>query len=156
VRRVGLYTSAAPTYLPSVDGYIDGGVCANNPSMCALAQVLDTRLAQAREAHEIHLLSVGTGVSPECVPRKTVKWGILGWNLRLLRVIMDGSTGIADYQCRQILTPERYLRLQTDLTEQIELDDAARIPEMEALAAGIDAGRIREWAGWIREKWLAG
>ena len=32
---VGLYTSAAPTYFPSVDGFIDGGVYASNPSMCA-------------------------------------------------------------------------------------------------------------------------
>ncbi len=40
---VGLYTAAAPTYFPSVDGYIDGGVYANNPSMCALAQTQDER-----------------------------------------------------------------------------------------------------------------
>ena len=40
---VALYTSAAPTYFPSVDGYVDGGVAANNPSMAALAQSLDRR-----------------------------------------------------------------------------------------------------------------
>ena len=38
VQDVALYTSAAPTYFPSADGYIDGGVFAPNPSMCALAQ----------------------------------------------------------------------------------------------------------------------
>lgn len=39
--QVGLYTSAAPTYFPTVDGYVDGGVFAINPSMCALAQSQD-------------------------------------------------------------------------------------------------------------------
>ena len=43
--EVGLYTAAAPTYFPSVDGFIDGGVYANNPSMCALAQTQDSRNA---------------------------------------------------------------------------------------------------------------
>ena len=41
--KVGMYTAAAPTYFPSVDGYIDGGVFANNPAMCALAQTQDKR-----------------------------------------------------------------------------------------------------------------
>jgi patatin-like phospholipase/acyl hydrolase len=30
--KVGLYTAAAPTYFPSVDGFIDGGVYAANPA----------------------------------------------------------------------------------------------------------------------------
>ena len=34
--RVGTATAAAPTYFESFDGYIDGGVFATNPSMCAL------------------------------------------------------------------------------------------------------------------------
>jgi patatin-like phospholipase/acyl hydrolase len=41
--KVALYTSAAPTFFPAVDGYIDGGVFANNPSMAALAQTQDHR-----------------------------------------------------------------------------------------------------------------
>ena len=40
---VALYTSAAPSFFPSSDGYIDGGVVANNPSVVALAQALDLR-----------------------------------------------------------------------------------------------------------------
>jgi patatin-like phospholipase/acyl hydrolase len=40
---VAVYTSAAPTYFPTADRYIDGGVVANNPSMAALAQTQDVR-----------------------------------------------------------------------------------------------------------------
>ena len=49
--KVGLYTSAAPTYFPTVDGFIDGGVYANNPSMCALAQTQDSRNDVRPESH---------------------------------------------------------------------------------------------------------
>ena len=31
--KVALYTSAAPTYFPSVDGYIDGGVVCLHPAI---------------------------------------------------------------------------------------------------------------------------
>src|SRR5262245_50926023 len=42
---VALRTSAAPTYFPAYQGYIDGAVVANNPSMAAVAQALDPRAA---------------------------------------------------------------------------------------------------------------
>ncbi|KAF0811319.1 putative sporulation hydrolase CotR [Andreprevotia sp. IGB-42] len=45
--RVAMRTSAAPTYFGSYDGFVDGGVFANNPSMCALAQTQDRRLKTA-------------------------------------------------------------------------------------------------------------
>ena len=55
--------SAAPTYFPSYGEYIDGGVIANNPSMAAIAQVLDGRNQPSDRGtlNEIKLLSVGTG-----------------------------------------------------------------------------------------------
>jgi patatin-like phospholipase/acyl hydrolase len=42
--RVAVATAAAPTYFASYDGYVDGGVFATNPSMCALAQTQDARV----------------------------------------------------------------------------------------------------------------
>lgn len=44
IANVALYTSSAPTYLPSADGYIDGGVFANNPSVVALAQAISGKI----------------------------------------------------------------------------------------------------------------
>src|SRR5439155_22063918 len=40
---VALRTSAAPTYFPTYQGYIDGAVVANNPAMAALAQAVGPR-----------------------------------------------------------------------------------------------------------------
>lgn len=63
VRDVGLYTSAAPTYFPSVDGYVDGGVYASNPAMCGLAQTQDPRYDPTPSLNDVFLLSLGTGRS---------------------------------------------------------------------------------------------
>ncbi len=153
VARVGLYTSAAPTYLPSVDGFVDGGVCANNPSMCALSQVLDGRNDTPRELAEICLISIGTGVNPVSVRKKFIWWGILRWNVKLLRIIMDGATGIADYQCRQILTTARYLRMQKELDEKFEMDDASRIDQMTYAGLHPNEERLSGWVNWINDRW---
>jgi patatin-like phospholipase/acyl hydrolase len=153
LRKVGLYTSAAPTYLPSVEGFVDGGVCANNPSMCALAQVLDPRNKSKRDIENVSLISVGTGENPISIKKKSVKWGIFGWNTRLLSMIMDGPVGIADYQCRNILTGDKYQRMQTEMQENIGMDDASRIPELLALPEKIDQSIIVKWADWIKRNW---
>ena len=58
VADVALRTSAAPTYFPTAQHYIDGGVVANNPSMAALAQALDSGTGNQPLAN-IHLLSLG-------------------------------------------------------------------------------------------------
>lgn len=70
--KVGMYTAAAPTYFPSVDGYIDGGVFATNPAMCALAQTQDKRYRPTPSLDEVELLSLGTGTSLLHIPGKTL------------------------------------------------------------------------------------
>src|SRR5262249_5101574 len=59
-------SSAAPTYFPIYQGYVDGGVVANNPGMCALAQAINRNTGN-QALSDIHLLSVGTGIKPEFV-----------------------------------------------------------------------------------------
>lgn len=152
-REVALYTSAAPTYLPSVEGYIDGGVCANNPSMCALAQLFDARTREKPALEEIRMLSFGTGVNPKCLEARDIRWGIFGWNLKLLEIIMEGSVGIADYQCRHLLSEKRYRRVQLELAREIDMDDASRIDEMQEIVEGIPGSLIEEWAEWIANHW---
>jgi Ca2+-binding EF-hand superfamily protein len=60
VRDVVLRSMAAPTYFPSYQNFIDGGVCANSPSMCAVAQLVAPRYGQ-KAISDIVLLSFGTG-----------------------------------------------------------------------------------------------
>ena len=61
--KAGMYSTAAITYFPIMDGYLDGGLYANNPSMCALSQLFDERYAPNVKPldQQIALLSIGSG-----------------------------------------------------------------------------------------------
>src|SRR3990172_1790796 len=97
--KAALYTSAAPTFFPVVDGYVDGGVYANNPSMCAVAQSQDVRNAFRPELDDIVVLSLGTGTSLTYIKGENLNWGYAQWVKPLISLMMDGVNGISHYQC---------------------------------------------------------
>lgn len=155
VYKVGLYTSAAPTYFPSVDGYVDGGVYANNPSMCALAQALDNRFGTPPALTDISLLSLGTGTSLfyiEDDKKNEHDWGFARWAKPLVSLMLDGVSGIADYQCKQLLN-EKYHRLSPVFEPEVSLplDAVDRIPDMVKVARHHD---LSETVEWIKKYWM--
>jgi patatin-like phospholipase/acyl hydrolase len=126
-------TSAAPTYFePALvrpvgggapSALIDGGVFAINPSMCALAEV-----THAGRGEEIELLaSLGTGSHTRPLRYADVRgWGRLQWAVPSLDVVFDGVADTTEFALRQLLAPERYVRLQTELKiASDDLDDAS-------------------------------
>jgi uncharacterized protein len=148
VADVALYTTAAPTYFPVADGYIDGGVFANNPSLVAIAQAISRSNEQSERAKidEIVLLSVGTGVSLSYIKGNNLDWGYAQWVKPLLNILTDGVAGIADYQAREILG-ERYQRLQVTFApdESIPLDAVKKIPRMNEIGSTCDISKARDW-----------
>jgi patatin-like phospholipase/acyl hydrolase len=151
--KVALYTSAAPTYFPSVDGYIDGGVIANNPSMAALVQTQDERveIQNRPEITEIVLLSLGTGNQLYRIEGKRHDWGFAQWAKPIINVMMDGGMGVADYQCQQILG-ERYHRLSPILEAAVGLADWRRRDELVRIGQETDLG---ETIAWLEQQWMA-
>lgn len=155
VWKVALRTAAAPTYFPSYEGYVDGGVYANNPAMCALAQTRDPRCAGRRPAlDDVRLLSLSTGTVLEHVAGARHDWGYAQWARPLLALMLDGVAGIADYQCRQLLGDAGYHRLDPVFppNRKVPLDAAG--PEdlafLEAFARGVDLGAT---AAWLAARW---
>ena len=119
-------TSAAPTYfeplkLETNDKFtyyslVDGGIFANNPAMCAYAEV--TRMDQ----HDLLFVSLGTGeMSGQTIEHEKAKnWGVMEWIKPLIDVMMDGNSDTVAYQLQQIIDAQAhsdYFRLQASLTE---------------------------------------
>jgi patatin-like phospholipase/acyl hydrolase len=125
-------TSAAPSYfqpahvtdLAGAHTYalVDGGVFAVNPSLCAYAD-----LAAAGRTGELTLmLSLGTGSATEPIPyAKARSWGALEWARPIIDVVFDGVADTIEFEAAMLMR-ERYIRLQTHLTEASgDLDDAS-------------------------------
>lgn len=153
--KVGLYTSAAPTYFPSVDGYIDGGVYATNPSMCALAQSQDSDFKNRPSLSDVVLLSLGTGTCLLYIEGKELDWGYAQWAKQLVTLMLDGTSGIADYQCNQILG-DRYHRMAPVFPPNISIpmDAVDRIPYMVEFAESNKHVDLTATIKWLKDYWL--
>ncbi|MEQ8787340.1 MAG: patatin-like phospholipase family protein [Pirellulaceae bacterium] len=140
VRDVARATTAAPTYFeaPLIRsrteiGYpiIDGGVFANNPSLCAYAEA---RKLFGYRAAQMAILSVGTGAVRKSYFHEEAKdWGAIGWMKPLVDIMMSGVSETVDYECRQafeaVNVPEQYLRINVEMDRlppgvSSDLDDA--------------------------------
>jgi len=119
-------SSAAPCYFPPgwIDGkgwFIDGGVVANNPAMCAYAE------ARRRwPDEEIKMLSVGTGgITRPIDGQEACGYGSVEWlNHDMIGIVMDETS--VDYQARQLLG-QNYLRVNGPLSSvNDEMDDCTK------------------------------
>ncbi|NOX56020.1 MAG: patatin [Planctomycetes bacterium] len=127
LRDVCRATSAAPTYFEvakvrSRTGVsfplIDGGVFANNPTLCAYAEA--RKLWQV-DAKNLAILSLGTGgVRKPYYYKEAKDWGLVGWVRPVIDIMMSGVAETVDYQVQKIFEsvkrPEQYLRINVELT----------------------------------------
>lgn len=146
---VGIFTAAAPTYFPVYKGFVDGGVVAGNPSVCALAQALHPSTG-GQKLEDIRLLSIGTGFNPKYLDAPDADWGLAQWAPHLVSLMLEGGAGLADYQCRQFLG-DAYLRLNTILPYEIDMDKVEEIPIMQQLAGQFDLDAALEW---LDRQWM--
>jgi len=93
---------------------IDGGVFANNPSACVLAEVRK----RCPNAAGVWMLSIGTGLLERPYLYKDAKeWGIPKWVKPLIDIMMDGVSDATDYQVHQLLSgkSDKVIRVQVSL-----------------------------------------
>ena len=143
IADVALRTSAAPTYFPVYQGYVDGGVVANNPSMAALAQALDSATGN-QHLKDLRLFSISTGGSSQIVSGDRLDWGLAQWAHALANMVIEGMMGVADYECARLLG-NNYFRLSPVLQPSIPLDSAASINDLIAHANQVDITAAANW-----------
>lgn len=136
-------TSAAPTYFPPAKlitpggdlfTYIDGGIFANNPTMCAIVEAMKLYPMEK----EFFVLSLGTGYEDTKVPLLS-RWGLIAWVKPLLNLIFDGISDTVEYQAALMPQAKYYYRFQEKVDSK--LDDTS--PEsIEGLRiAGLNLAR---------------
>ena len=144
VRDVARATSAAPTFFEAAHvkslselpyPLIDGGVFANNPTLCAYAEGHTVDFGQGvqrRTADDFFIFSLGTGsASKRKLEHKNVKdWGALEWIKPLIDIMMSGVSQTVDYQLKQIYAaigkPNQYVRIEPEIhNANSDMDDAS-------------------------------
>ena len=154
VRRAALYSSAVPAIFAPVDGYVDGGVFAANPAMCAVMLTQDETLGDGRPALDsLRVLSVGTGLTTMHIGEEASNWGLVQWARPLLALMFDAGVGMVDYQCNRLLGAH-YHRLNPWIEgTPIQLDD---IEAFARLAAAAEAADLAPTLDWLDRALLSG
>lgn len=145
-----LASTAAPTYFPptckkernSCYGcLVDGGVVANNPSLCAYIEAL--KLPDCQSLSDIITVSVGNAKNLKSYSYNKAKfWGLFQWALPMLDILMDGSEQTVDYQLRRLYKtinlPHNYFRFLLTTEQSIpKMDETSA----EAIKSFVDLGQ---------------
>jgi len=123
-------SSAAPTYFPTkeleipdeqgnMDEFwlIDGGVIANNPTMCAIAEA--KKAWNSLSIDNLKVISIGTGSRTRKINGPdSQKWGAVQWALKghILDILSDER--VVAYQAMTITDPGNYIRVNSELKKQ--------------------------------------
>lgn len=155
VREVCRATSAAPTYFPpelirSVSGVsyacVDGGVFANNPSLCAYSEVRNSDGSPTAE--DMFVVSLGTGTEQKRYKYDQAKhWGEIGWVKPVIDIMMSGAAEVTDYHMKMMFSAQgndaNYVRVQPSNlgNANAQMDDASPQNIQALIEVGIETAQ---------------
>lgn len=154
---VALSSSAAPTYFPSHNNFIDGGVIDNSPSASAMISTLKI-LKPKHQLSDFRVLSIGTGQTLDSIKKDTSSWGILQWGLNpttkmqlpLVSILLMNDIPLADMYCRELIGTN-YYRINPILNNEIPLDDYKMVNYLKDYADKLD---LSDYFNYIEKYFL--
>lgn len=163
VRDVARATSAAPTFFEAANirsmsdveyPLVDGGVFANNPTLCAYSSVRQIDFEAEKKfpaAAEMLVFSLGTGASQKSYDFESVeKWGTVQWIRPIITIMMDGVAKTVHYQLMQIFDavgkPDQYVRIDPIIGDaKYDMDNAEEENLNHLREAGIETAEKYDW-----------
>lgn len=137
---------SAPTYFPAhvmrieraKVPLVDGGVVANNPTACAIAEAVKVNGGRPeKEKCDLAgfiVASFGTGEAIRPITAEDAReWGAIEWAVPIIDVLFDGSADAVDYIAKHILDENNYFRFQTRLDRAYDDMDNADATNLNAL-----------------------
>lgn len=148
---VALAASAAPTYFPSHNGFIDGGIVTNSPAFAAVLQTIKS-FNNKHTITDFKVISIGTGNAIRRVTCNTENWGILQWALRpfasvklpIISVLLNDSIPLENSYCKELLK-ENYIRINPTIPDNIEIDDYKKVPYLKNVADNTNLKGINDF-----------
>jgi len=152
IADVCMRSGSAPTYFRCYQGFVDGGVFANNPSSCGISVAAGVPPnGYGVDLKDIVCLSLGTGFS--CKPyfedeSIMSSGGIVQWGMGILDLYDLSQRFFIDHN-NKLLLGDRYMRFMPPFAS-IKLDNLAQISEVEAVSESMDIEPILDW---IAKNW---
>lgn len=149
VSEAVLASASAPTYFPPSclyknkccsSGLIDGGVFANNPSMCALIEAL--KLTSFKNMEDLLLLSAGNAKETHSYTYESaLHWGVFQWAIPIFNILADSGEQTISYQMDKLFESlhlsEQYLRVQYQTAKKVPaMDDVSESSIKSLLSMG--------------------
>lgn len=176
---VAMRTTAAPILAPiyqslssSGPTFVDGGVYANNPALCALSAWINELAHEhgsgAVDLNDILVMALSNGEVPYFVDPRTRKgfssWGYARWvlwpcsPLRILSLMLDAGTESMDYMCRSMLRTN-YRRLSPVLPGRMVATSGRAVEKQTQEILDLESTRLQLAAAlaWVQSSgWLGG
>ena len=143
LRDIARATSAAPTYfrvaqaisMDNVPSYlIDGGIYANDPTICAIIEARKTMFrnnGKAPKIKDMYIISLSTGNTAKSYRyEKAKRWGVISWAIPVIDMLQSSSAEVVSYQVNSLFESENctdnYIRIVPDLyNASHRMDDAS-------------------------------
>nr|CAF05653.1 patatin-like protein [Archangium disciforme] len=151
---LALRSSSLPIVSPVHQGYVDGGLFANNPTMSAVAQAI---YAKAADVRDILVFSLGTGDSVDYLDGYNENWGWRKWLLdpkqpmAFVAATIEAGVEAIDFQAKMLLPRGNYWREDPVVPFNLGNSVEAQIATLDRVVKRHDLSKVLEWvenSGW--------